>query len=442
MANTKQEKIALYTLGCKLNYAETSTLFRQFQQKGFERVDISEPADVVVINTCSVTNQADKKCRQIIKKAQKLNPDAYITVVGCYAQLQPEKISNISGVDLVIGTQDKFKVAELVGDHRKTGHGQIHSCAINEVRNYNASYSLADRTRSFLKVQDGCDYFCSFCTIPYARGKSRNSSVADVINNAYEIANAGVKEIVLTGVNIGDFGRSTNENLYQLLVELQKVEGIERIRISSIEPNLLTNEILHLVHESEKLMPHFHIPLQSGNNKILSLMKRKYRRELYQDRVRYIKNLMPDAFIGCDVIVGFPGENTDDFNDTYQFIENMPVTELHVFSYSDRKDALANKIKQKVSPVEKSRRSNLLQELSAKKKKAFYKQALNQSANVLFEKQHAGGMMFGFTENYIKTTYAYQPDLVEKIVPVQLKSLTEKGEVEVALQNVKMYELS
>ncbi|NBC82172.1 MAG: tRNA (N(6)-L-threonylcarbamoyladenosine(37)-C(2))-methylthiotransferase MtaB [Bacteroidetes bacterium] len=442
MAEHTDKKVSLYTLGCKLNFAETSTIGRQFETKGYQKVDFSESADVVVINTCSVTDHADKKCRQVIKKARKLNPDAYIAVVGCYAQLQPSKISQINGVDLVVGTQDKFKVADLVNKYQSIGLAQIHACAINEVKGYNSSFSVGDRTRSFLKVQDGCDYFCSFCTIPYARGMSRNSSIADVVQNAQKIADSGVKEIVLTGVNIGDFGRSTGEDFLSLIKALNDIEGIKRYRISSIEPNLLTNEIIQFVAASDKFMPHFHIPLQSGNNKMLSLMKRKYQRELYQERVEYIKNIMPDAFIGCDVIVGHPGESQEDFLTTYRFIEDMDVSALHVFTYSDRKDALSYKIKQKVNPKEKARRSEALQELSNLKKRAFYSEFIGHRADVLFEKQQAADNMSGFTKNYIKVEHPYDKDLVGQIRHVNLDQLSDSGNVGVSLINNNVYELS
>jgi threonylcarbamoyladenosine tRNA methylthiotransferase MtaB len=425
-----EKTVSFYTLGCKLNFAETSTIARQFEEKGYQKVDFKEKADVVVINTCSVTQNADKKCRQAISKIYNTNPNAYITMVGCYSQLEPKKISEIKGVDLVIGTQDKFKVADLVEKYEKNGEAQIHACAINQVNEFSPSYSFGDRTRSFLKVQDGCDYYCSFCTIPYARGKSRNSKINDVVVQAKGVAHKGAKEIVLTGVNIGDFGKTTGESFFDLLKELAKINEIKRYRISSIEPNLLTNEIIDFcAQEDNNFMPHFHIPLQSGSNKILSLMKRKYRRELYADRVQYIKQRVPNAFIGCDVIVGFPGESENDFLDTYNFIENLDISAIHVFTYSDREKALANKITSKVDPKEKNRRSDALHNLSVIKTGKFYSSHLNSNRKALMEKQQNGEVMYGFTDNYIKIEAPYNADLAGEIIETKLESISESGNV-------------
>ena len=435
MMNTgdNDKKVAFHTLGCKLNFSETSTISRDFLKKGFKVVDFNTEADIYVINTCSVTEYADKKCRQAIKKVQKINPDAFIAVVGCYAQLKPEEIAQNLGVDLVLGTKEKFSIFEHLDNLDKKEETEIYSCGIDEVDQFNSSHSEADRTRSFLKVQAGCDYSCSYCTIPLARGKSRNKTIADLVSETNKIAESGIKEIILTGVNIGDFGKSTNETFFDLIKALEKVEGIERIRISSIEPNLLKNEIIEFVAKSEKVQNHFHIPLQSGCNPILAKMQRRYNRELFQSRVEKIKQLMPDAFIGVDVIVGFPGETEEYFNDTFDFLNKLDVSFYHVFSYSERSNTKSASFENKIAKNIISDRSKKLHELTEQKLNTFYTQNIGNKEQVLFESTRKKGLMFGFTGNYIKVETEFNSDLIGQIINVELESIAPSGNVKVKL---------
>lgn len=418
------KKVALYTLGCKLNFSETSSIARMFEEEGFARVDFDDTPDVFVINTCSVTENADKKCKQLVNKALKVNPAAFIAIIGCYAQLKPQEIATIYGVDLVLGASEKFKIIEHLTKIKKKETAQIFASKIKEVNQFIPSFSQGDRTRSFLKIQDGCDYFCSFCTIPLARGKSRNNSIAETLKVAQKIAATNVKEVVLTGVNIGDFGQGkTDENFHQLVVELNKIEKINRFRISSIEPNLLTNETIDFVAQSNKFMPHFHVPLQSGSNKLLKMMRRKYEKSLFADRVHRIKEKMNDACIGVDVIVGFPGETNDDFLETYQFLNELPVSYLHVFTYSERQNTTAIKLENPVAKEIRSDRSKMLHILSEKKKRFFCEQHLNKTFNVLLETEQHNGYLNGFTENYIKVKVPYKKNLENTIQSVKLLSI-------------------
>ena len=428
------KKVAFYTLGCKLNYSETSTIGRQFTNAGFETVDFTEAADVYIINTCSVTENADKKCRKVVKEALKHSPSAYITIVGCYAQLKPKEIAEIEGVDMVLGAAEKFMIVDFISDLTKEPKTIIHNKPIDETNQFVSSYSYGDRTRTFLKVQDGCDYSCTFCTIPLARGESRSDTIPNIIKQAEEIVLSGVKEIVLTGVNIGDFGIRNGEKVdkfFDLVQALDEVNGINRIRISSIEPNLLTNEIIEFVAKSKRFVPHFHIPLQSGSNKILGLMKRRYRRELYIDRVNTIKSLMPNACIGVDVIVGFPGETREDFLDTYNFLNELDISYLHVFTYSERDDTPAKDMEGVVPGSQRADRSKMLHILSDKKRRAFYETQLGKDALVLFEADHKEGFMHGFTSNYVKVKVKYDPVLVNELKTVKLTELLPDGEVSV-----------
>lgn len=431
------KKVSLYTLGCKLNFSETSSIARMFEEEGFARVEFNETPDVYVINTCSVTENADKKCKQLVNKALKVNPDAFIAIIGCYAQLKPEEIAKIYGVDLVLGASEKFKIVEHFSAIQKEGKAVIHASKIKEVNEFVPSYSKGDRTRSFLKIQDGCDYFCTFCTIPLARGKSRNDSIEETLKVAKEVAKTDVHEVVLTGVNIGDFGQGDDENFFELIIQLDTIEGIERFRISSIEPNLLTNEIITFVSLSNKFMPHFHIPLQSGSNKILTLMRRKYMKELYVDRVTKIKQLMPNACIGVDVIVGFPGETEEDFLETYQFLNELPVSYLHVFTYSERQNTTANKMTEVVPKQERSKRSKMLHILSEKKRRQFYSEHIGATYNVLFESENNDGFLNGFTENYIKVKVPYDVSLENTIQTMKLSHVDAEGVVEGELINLK-----
>jgi len=427
MNNLARKKVAFHTLGCKLNFAETSTMSRLFPEKQFEKVPASQPADIYVINTCSVTDTADKKCRQAIKRFVHQSPEAFIAVVGCYAQLRPQDMASIPGVDLVLGANEKFDIAGYMSRLEKKPEAEIHSCTLSEKDKFNHSWSAGDRTRSFLKVQDGCDYGCSYCTIPLARGGSRNADIASLTAEAGEIANRGVKEIVLTGVNIGDFGKSTGETFIQLIRELVKVSGIERFRISSIEPNLLTDELIELTSQNRKVLPHFHIPLQSGCNRILGMMRRRYKRELFADRVEKIKQAIPLAGIGADVIVGFPGESEDDFNETYSFISNLDLSYLHVFAFSARPGTTAWDMPDKVSRQEKERRSSELIELSGSKHREFMKQNTGHEAEVLFEKSRADGMITGFTGNYLRVEYQWQSKLAGQIRKVKIRDISPSG---------------
>ena len=430
------KRVAFHTLGCKLNFSETSTIARLFDEQGYQKVDFKEPADVYVINTCSVTANADKECKQIVKAAQLIAPEAYIIVVGCYAQLKPEEIANIQGVDLVLGASEKFKLLNYLNYLTKKSKAEIYSCEIEEANFFVDAYSLGDRTRVFLKVQDGCDYNCSFCTIPLARGGSRSDTIENAFKNAEKIAKKDVKEIVLTGVNLGDFWNDESkinntkaESFFNLIEKLDMVEGIERFRISSIEPNLLKNEIIDFVAQSKKFVPHFHIPLQSGSNKILKAMRRRYLRELYSDRVDRIKRLMPQCCIGVDVIVGFPGESEDDFIETYNFLNKLDVSYLHVFTYSERDNTDAKKLKDTVPIPIRKKRNKMLRILSAKKLRHFYEQHLGETRIVLFEGDNKGGFMHGFTDNYIKVKTPFNSLLINQLRQVSLKELDPDGSV-------------
>ena len=426
-------KIALHTLGCKLNFSETSAIGRILVEKGFQKVEFSDRADYYIINTCSVTQNADKETRQIVKTALKTNPGAKVIIVGCYAQLKPEEIAQIPGVNLVLGANEKFKIDEYIEQLEEQEKPLIISGNIDEVSFYADAYSQGERTRSFLKVQDGCDYFCSFCTIPLARGKSRSNSIAHTLEVARKVASSGVKEIVLTGVNIGDFGKTpdgnerTGEDLFALVQELEKIEEDVRWRISSIEPNLLTNDIISFVANSDKFMPHFHIPLQSGSDKILKLMRRKYLRKLYKERIELIKKLMPHACIGVDVIVGFPGETQEQFLETYNFINELGISYLHVFTYSERANTRALNISPIVPQAERKERNKMLRILSEKKRRKFYGEHLNTERKVLFESENDGGLMYGFTDNYIKVAIPYDEELVNTIQTVLITELSDFG---------------
>ncbi|MGV3527487.1 MAG: tRNA (N(6)-L-threonylcarbamoyladenosine(37)-C(2))-methylthiotransferase MtaB [Flavisolibacter sp.] len=422
----KQRSVAFHTLGCKLNFSETSTLSRTLEAEGFTKKEFDDAADVYVINTCSVTDNADKECRQIVRRIQRRAPESLVVITGCYAQLKPREIAEIPGVDLVLGAKEKFHIASHLRELTKGDSARISSCDIEDGSGFHASYSLNDRTRTFLKVQDGCDYTCTFCTIPKARGKSRSDSIAGVLHHANELADSGVKEIVLTGVNLGDFGKGADggkkqeENFYELIQELEKVNGIERYRISSIEPNLLTDDIIRFVAGSQKFMPHFHIPLQSGSNEILGLMRRRYQRELYADKVAIIKSLMPHCAIGVDVIVGFPSESEAHFRETYDFLHGLDISYLHVFTYSERDDTRALEIKPVVPVAERHQRNKALRNLSYMKMQYFTEQHRGQSRKVLFEghqKEKNGiGMMEGYTDNYIRITTPYREEWANRIV--------------------------
>ena len=431
------KRVAFYTLGCKLNYSETSSISRMFEERGYEKVDFNQKPDIFIINTCSVTDNADKKCRKIVREAQQINPAGFVAIIGCYAQLKPKEISEIAGVDAVLGAAEKFRLVELMDTFHKVPTGQkaqVLASPIEDAIDYHASFSLNDRTRTFLKVQDGCDYPCTYCTIPLARGKSRSDSIANVVNAAREIAERGVKEIVLTGVNIGDFGiqnGSRQTNFLELIKALDEVEGIERFRISSIEPNLLTDEIIAFVAGSSRFVPHFHIPLQSGSNKILALMRRRYRRELYQERVEKIKSLLPDCCIGVDVIVGHPGETPEEFLATYEFLNSLDISYLHVFTYSERPNTEALKIRPVVPKKARAERSRMLHILSEKKKRAFYESQTGTTHTVLFEDDVQDGMMQGFTENYVRVVARYDPLLINETKKVFLSRIGETGLMEV-----------
>jgi threonylcarbamoyladenosine tRNA methylthiotransferase MtaB len=427
-------KVAFYTLGCKLNYSETSTISRLFEEKGYKKVDFTETPDIFVINTCSVTENADKKCHKIVREARAISPDAYVAIIGCYAQLKPEEISRIPGVDAVLGAAEKFRLHELLDGFVRQSQPAVMASDIEAANRFHTSYSINDRTRTFLKVQDGCDYSCSFCTIPLARGSSRSDSVANILKTATKIGESEVREIVLTGVNTGDFGLQDGkrvEHFIDLIKALDGVDGIDRFRISSIEPNLLTNDIIEFVAESRKFVPHFHIPLQSGSNKILKLMRRRYLRELYVDRVTKIKALMPYACIGVDVIVGFPGETDDDFVETYQFLNELNISYLHVFTYSERENTLAATMKESVPGNKRADRSKMLHTLSDKKRRKFYEDNLGKTMNVLFENDVENGMMHGFTQNYVRVSAKYDPMLINELKTVRLASINGQGLVEV-----------
>ncbi|MBT8296178.1 MAG: tRNA (N(6)-L-threonylcarbamoyladenosine(37)-C(2))-methylthiotransferase MtaB [Gramella sp.] len=429
------KKVAFYTLGCKLNFSETSTIARSFENEGFHRVEFHEKADIYVINTCSVTENADKRFKTIVKQAQKSNEDAFLIAIGCYAQLKPEELAAVDGVDLVLGATEKFKITDYLNDLTKNDHGEVHSCEINEADFYVGSYSIGDRTRAFLKVQDGCDYKCTYCTIPLARGISRSDKLENVLINAAEISQQGIKEIVLTGVNIGDygkgeFGNKKHEHTFLDLVKaLDKVDGIERLRISSIEPNLLKNETIDFVSQSRTFVPHFHIPLQSGSDDILKLMRRRYMSDLYVDRVKRIREVMPNACIGVDVIVGFPGETDEHFLETYNFLNDLDISYLHVFTYSERDNTPAAEMEGVIPLKVRKKRSKMLRGLSAKKRRAFYESQLGKSYTVLFEGENKEGYIHGFTENYVKVKAPWDPTKVNTLQKIKLTEIDEDGMV-------------
>lgn len=420
-----RKRVAFFTLGCKLNFSETSTISRDFNSNNYDVVPFNEVADVYVINTCSVTEQADKKCRQTIKKIIKQNPDAYVAVVGCYAQLKPKEIAEIPGVDIVLGSKDKMNLFTHIDKLQKHPQAEVHTCETKALRDFSPAYSQGDRTRSFLKVQDGCDYFCSYCTIPLARGRSRSNSVAETVKQAEEIAKSGIKEVILTGVNIGDFGRSTGESFFDLVKTLDQVEGIERIRISSIEPNLITNEIIDYVAQSNKFLPHFHIPLQAGTDHILKLMRRKYDTALFANRIKYIKKVIPDAFIGVDLIAGFPGESDELFEQTCNFIEGLDISFLHVFSYSERPNTSTIRMEGKVDAKTINERSKTLHNISDKKHIEFYRSQNGSVRPVLFEHTKKSGVTYGYTDNYIKVEVISDNDLTGKIININLEELKD-----------------
>ena len=430
-----RKKVAFYTLGCKLNFSETSTIARSFNDEGFDRVDFSEKADMYVINTCSVTENADRRFKDIVKQAQKRNSDAFIAAVGCYAQLKPQELADVNGVDLVLGATEKFRITDYINDLAKNDFGEVHSCEIKDADFYVGSYSIGDRTRAFLKVQDGCDYVCTFCTIPLARGISRSEALDKVLINAKEISDQGIKEIVLTGVNIGDYGKGEFGNkkhqhtFLELIQELDDVDGVERVRISSIEPNLLKNEIIQFVSSSKVFVPHFHIPLQSGSNELLRLMKRRYKRELYVEKVNEIKKYMPDACIGVDVIIGFPGETDELFLETYHFLNELDISYLHVFTYSERENTPAASMEGIVPLNIRKKRSKMLRGLSVKKRRSFYESQLNTLHTVLFEGENKKGYILGFTENYVKIKHPWNPELVNTTREVLLTEIDDDGMV-------------
>ena len=423
------KKVAFYTLGCKLNFSETSTIARNFEEGGFAKVDFDDNPDIFIINTCSVTENADKKCKQLVKKANQINPNAFVVIIGCYAQLKPEEIASIPGVDLVLGANEKFNIIEHLDKlNSKQEYAITNIESIKNTKEFIPSFSYGDRTRSFLKVQDGCDYFCTFCTIPLARGKSRNASIASTVSEAKKIAATEVKEVVLTGVNIGDFGQGGEENFLQLVKHLDAVEGIDRYRISSIEPNLLSNEIIDFcLNASKRFVPHFHIPLQSGSNVLLKAMRRKYLRELYEDRIKTIKSLNQDTCIGVDVIVGFPGETDELFQETFDFIKDLDISYLHVFTYSERANTTAPKLGQTVPMSVRKERSKMLHILSDKKKRAFYESQMGKTFEVLFEKEEEDGFIYGFTPNYVKVKLPIQEHYSNAIRSVQIKGIDRDG---------------
>ena len=429
-------RVAIHTLGCKLNYSESSTIVRQLESNGFTKVDFTEESDIYIINTCSVTDNADKKCRTTVKAVLKQNPEAYVVVIGCYAQLKPKEISEIPGVDMVLGAAEKFNMIEHLHSLQKEEKAIVFNKNIKETQEFVPAFSYGDRTRSFLKVHDGCDYFCSFCTIPLARGKSRNASIAETVAKAKEVAATNIKEVVITGVNIGDFGADQDyaETLYDLLLELDKVEGIERYRISSIEPNLLTNEIIDFVSASDKFVPHFHIPLQSGDDEILLKMRRKYLSELYADRIARIKKRMPNSCIGVDVIVGFPGETEEHFLNTYNFLNELDISYLHVFPYSERNNTTAKKMEGKVLKADKMERAKRLRILSEKKKRYFYETQLGKSMQVLWEEERQGDNMQGFSENYVRFEAPYDSTKVNTIEILNFDQINESGLAKASLK--------
>ncbi|MDC9721578.1 MAG: tRNA (N(6)-L-threonylcarbamoyladenosine(37)-C(2))-methylthiotransferase MtaB [Urechidicola sp.] len=428
-----QKKVAFYTLGCKLNFSETSTISRNFLSEGFKRVDFEDNADIYVINTCSVTDNADKRFKSIVKNALKKNEKAFVIAIGCYAQLKPEELAAVDGVDLVLGATEKFKVTDYLNDLSKNDFGEVHSCEIEEADFYVGSYSIGDRTRAFLKVQDGCDYVCTYCTIPLARGISRSDTLSNVLDNAKEISKKGIKEIVLTGVNIGDYGKGEFGNkkhehtFFELVQALDKVDGIHRLRISSIEPNLLTDETIDFVSSSNSFVPHFHIPLQSGNDELLKEMKRRYLTQTYTNRVSKIKSLMPNACIGVDAIVGFPGETDELFLETYNYLNELDISYLHVFTYSERPNTEAVNMDGIVPKNVRAKRSKMLRGLSVKKRRAFYESQLGNTLTVLFESENKEGYIHGFTENYVKVKTPWNPELVNTLHTITLNKIDEDG---------------
>ncbi|MFQ3297002.1 MAG: threonylcarbamoyladenosine tRNA methylthiotransferase MtaB [Polaribacter sp.] len=436
-----EKKVAFYTLGCKLNFSETSTIARSFVSEGFERVEFEEKADIYVINTCSVTDNADKRFKSIVKNALKKNDDAFLIAIGCYAQLKPAELAAVDGVDLVLGATEKFNVTSYINDLTKNNIGEVHSCEISDADFYVGSYSIGDRTRAFLKVQDGCDYKCTYCTIPLARGISRSDTVQNVLDNAKEISSKGIKEIVLTGVNIGDYGKGEFGNkkhehtFLDLVKELDKVEGIHRLRISSIEPNLLKDETIDFVSKSSSFVPHFHIPLQSGSDELLKLMKRRYLKNTYTNRVSRIKEVMPNACIGVDVIVGFPGETDALFLETYNYLNDLEISYLHVFTYSERPNTEAVHLDGVIPKKVRAKRSKMLRGLSAKKRRAFYESQLGNRLTVLFESENKEGYIHGFTENYVKVKTPWNPELVNTLHAITLTEIDEDGTVRLNFSN-------
>lgn len=443
--STNPKTVAFHTLGCKLNFAETSTIARNLTGNGYKRVEFDQPSDVYVINTCSVTANADKECKSIVKNALRANPNGFVVVIGCYAQLKPHEIAEMEGVDLVLGATEKFNIIDYLDDLNKQSDAIVHSCEIDDAKFYVGSYSLGDRTRAFMKVQDGCDYKCTYCTIPKARGISRSDTVKNIVKNAYEIGDKGIREIVLTGVNVGDYGKGEFGNkkhdhtFLELINELDKVENIERFRISSIEPNLLKNEIIEFVAQSNRFVPHFHIPLQSGSDEVLKMMKRRYLSGLYHERVEKIKELMPDCCIGVDVIVGFPGETDERFLETYDFLNNLPISYLHVFTYSERPGTEAAEFEDTVPKEVRKKRNKMLRILSEKKRMAFYRTQLGKTHRVIWESDNKNGKMHGFTENYVKVETDFDESLINQSELVELMELNNAGVVEVKRIEVPEY---
>lgn len=421
------KRAAFETLGCKLNYSETLTIQRDFEEAGFEIADFQEKADIYVINTCSVTQSANSTCRKTVRRALRRNPEAFVAVVGCYAQLKPEEIAGIDGVDVVLGAKHKFDLLDLFDDFTKRRDTVIHHSDVNEAVDFHNAFSADDRTRAFLKVQDGCSYNCSFCTIPLARGESRSPSIATVVNNARRLVSDGFREIVITGVNAGDFGRGSDENFFMLIRALDRVQGLERIRFSSVEPNLMHEEIIRYVAESEKMQPHFHMPLQSGSDKMLGLMRRRYQSGLYRERVELIRELMPDAAIGVDVITGHPGETGELFRESYDFVDSLPVSYLHVFTYSERPDTHALNIEPVVQDSVRKERTHKMRRLSRKKRHAFDTRFQRQVRPVLFEGADRDGIMQGWTDNYVRVGIPYDPRYENKILPVELGARARGG---------------
>lgn len=429
------KKVAFYTLGCKLNFSETSTIARMFEKRGYKRVEFTERPDIFIINTCSVTDNADKKCRKVVKEARKISPHAYVIIIGCYAQLKPKEIAEIPGVNAVLGAAEKFQLLDLLDGFQPKSSPEIHAQEITQTREFVSGYSMNDRTRTFLKVQDGCNYNCAFCTIPLARGRSRSGSIGEVLEQARQIAQTSAKEVVLTGVNLGDFGivnGRRQHTFHDLVVALDEVEGISRYRISSIEPNLLADRTIRFVAQSQRFVPHFHIPLQSGADSLLRSMRRRYQRSLYQDRVASIKSLMPHACIGVDVIVGLPGETEELFLETAQFLNELDISYLHVFTYSERPNTAAANYEGKVDPRTRHERSKMLRSLSEKKRRHFYENHLGSVREVLFEQEEDSGMMHGFTDNYVRIETPYDPLLINEIRPVRLEAINPNGYVQVS----------